>query len=531
MDNIQHKTVIVANGQYPTHPIPLRLLQEATHVVCCDNVPPQLEGREIYAIVGDGDSLSNALKTHYADRFHHSADQETNDLTKAVQFCLQEGLTEMVIVGATGLREDHTVANISLLTTYPNVKMYTNYGYFTAIQETTRFSSFAGQQVSLFAMTAEVPISVDGLQYPIQNRCLRQWWEGSLNASLGDSFVVVPNGGKVIVYQTYDKKADCPTATATAEKEERYRTLLLQLEQLLHGETDMTAKMANTAALLHHTFHFWWTGFYRVEGNELLLAPFQGPLACMHIAYGRGVCGTAWQQQQSIVVPDVEQFAGHIACSSASRSEIVVPMLVNDKVVAVLDIDSEHLGTFDDTDRRWLERVVAMLQPAEKEICLAAGCFWGAEHFLQQIEGITFTEVGFANGNTDNPSYKEVYTDTTGFAEAVRLRYNTAKITLEEIIELYFKAIDPTSLNRQGDDEGTRYRTGIYYTSANDLPTIRRAVDAESAHHHKPLQVEVAPLRNFYRAEEEHQDYLNKNPQGYCHLPLALFEMAKQHRR
>jgi GAF domain-containing protein len=126
----------------------------------------------------------------------------------------------------------------------------------------------------------------------------------------------------------------------------------------MDSHVDIIANMANMAAMLHETFGFWWTGFYRVMGNELVLGPFQGPLACTRIAYGRGVCGTAWKERKTIVVPDVEQFPGHIACSSASRSEIVVPIYQNDEIIAVLDIDSDRLETFDETDAEWLEKLV-----------------------------------------------------------------------------------------------------------------------------------------------------------------------------
>ncbi len=144
-------------------------------------------------------------------------------------------------------------------------------------------------------------------------------------------------------------------------KEQRYERLLPQVAALCDGEHDLIAKMANVSALLHHEFNFWWTGFYRVVGGELLLGPFQGPLACVHIAYGRGVCGTAWKERRTVVVPDVEQFPGHIACSSESRSEIVVPVFRNEEVIAVLDIDSRDLNTFDATDARYLERLVALM--------------------------------------------------------------------------------------------------------------------------------------------------------------------------
>ena len=145
-------------------------------------------------------------------------------------------------------------------------------------------------------------------------------------------------------------------------KDAQYDLILRQLAALLEGEEDGIAKMANVAAVLHESFGFWWTGFYRVAGEELILGPFQGPVACMHIPFGKGVCGTAWKRNASVVVPDVEQFPGHIACSSASRSEIVVPVHGSDgAVIAVLDIDSDRLATFDETDRIWLEKIVTLL--------------------------------------------------------------------------------------------------------------------------------------------------------------------------
>lgn len=146
-------------------------------------------------------------------------------------------------------------------------------------------------------------------------------------------------------------------------KEEQYKMLVSQIKSLIEGERDMVAVMSNVAAAIHLEMKFWWTGFYRVVDNELVLGPFQGPVACMHIPYGRGVCGTAWQRAETIVVPDVEQFPGHIACSSASRSEIVVPVFnAAGQVTAVLDIDSERLATFDDIDRKYLEEICQLLQ-------------------------------------------------------------------------------------------------------------------------------------------------------------------------
>ena len=145
-------------------------------------------------------------------------------------------------------------------------------------------------------------------------------------------------------------------------KEERYHLLTEQIRSLIEGETDVVAVMANVCAAIHEAMGFFWTGFYRVKDHELVLGPFQGPVACMHIGYGRGVCGTAWKQRETIVVPDVEQFPGHIACSSLSRSEIVVPVFSKEgEVLAVLDIDSKELSTFDDVDRLNLEAICHLI--------------------------------------------------------------------------------------------------------------------------------------------------------------------------
>ena len=144
------------------------------------------------------------------------------------------------------------------------------------------------------------------------------------------------------------------------EKEERYQELAKQISALIEGETDSISVMANVSAAIHEAMGFFWTGFYVVKGDELRLGPFQGSVACMHIPYGRGVCGTAWQRKATVIVPDVEEFPGHIACSSLSRSEIVVPVFdAHNNVTAVLDIDSRELNTFDEVDQRWLEKIVS----------------------------------------------------------------------------------------------------------------------------------------------------------------------------
>lgn len=149
------------------------------------------------------------------------------------------------------------------------------------------------------------------------------------------------------------------------EKQQKYETLIEQVKAFAESERDEIALMANVAAIVHEAFHFWWTGFYRVAGQELVLGPFQGPVACTRIKFGRGVCGTAWKEKRTIIVDDVEEFPGHIACSSASRSEIVVPIFSNGEVIAELDIDSENLATFDETDKLYLEKIVENMRLTE----------------------------------------------------------------------------------------------------------------------------------------------------------------------
>jgi GAF domain-containing protein len=150
--------------------------------------------------------------------------------------------------------------------------------------------------------------------------------------------------------------------TEAGTKEEKYQTLLSQIPGLVSGETDLTANLANISSVLHQTFGFLWTGFYLVKDNQLVLGPFQGPVACTRINYGKGVCGKAWEQGITLVVPDVDQFPGHIACSSSSRSEIVVPGFKNGVAALVLDVDSEQLSTFDDTDARYLGQLMRIIE-------------------------------------------------------------------------------------------------------------------------------------------------------------------------
>ena len=166
-----------------------------------------------------------------------------------------------------------------------------------------------------------------------------------------------------------------------------------------------------------------------------------------------------------------------------------------------------------------------------KEIYFAGGCFWGTQHLIKQIRGVVRTEVGYANGTTPNPTYEEVYTDTTGYVETVRIEYNPEEVSLKLLLEIFFRSIDPTSLNRQGGDIGTRYRTGVYYTDTEDLATIEQMFLLIKEDYDEDIVVELEPLNSFYPAEEYHQDYLDKNPTGYCHIPYWLIAVARNMNR
>ncbi len=166
-----------------------------------------------------------------------------------------------------------------------------------------------------------------------------------------------------------------------------------------------------------------------------------------------------------------------------------------------------------------------------KTIYLAGGCFWGTEHFFKQIHGVVNTTVGYANGNTESPTYEEVCSDTTHFAETVKVEYDEKKVPLFFLLRMYFLTIDPTQVDEQGADKGSQYRTGIYYEDEADKAIIEDAVAEESFAFSDPIATEVMPLKNFYAAEEYHQDYLDKNPSGYCHISPELMKMARETQR
>ncbi len=169
-----------------------------------------------------------------------------------------------------------------------------------------------------------------------------------------------------------------------------------------------------------------------------------------------------------------------------------------------------------------------MSNSKDNTIYFAGGCFWGTEHFFQQVRGVDATEVGYANGKIKNPTYEEVTTGETGFAETVKVNFDPEIVDLGLLIDLYFKTIDPTSLNKQGNDRGTQYRTGIFYVNEAQKKLIEQKIAELAKNYKEKIVIEVEPIKNFYAAESYHQDYLNKNPGGYCHIDLSLFELARK---
>jgi thiamine pyrophosphokinase len=202
------KTVILANGNFPKHEIPLGFLNHAEQIVCCDGATQSLldAGLKPDFIVGDLDSISDDIRKAFSSILVHRSEQETNDLTKAVQFCVENNYTEISILGATGKREDHTLANISLLANYAqnaNIQMLTDDGVFNSLSESCTLESYPGQQISIFSLQTETVFSFHHLLYPVENRRLASWWQGTLNEATGDSFTISFDKGKVLVFRAY----------------------------------------------------------------------------------------------------------------------------------------------------------------------------------------------------------------------------------------------------------------------------------------------------------------------------------------
>lgn len=205
-----YHTVILANGTFPGHPVPVLFLHQASRIICCDGATDNLleHGLSPDFIVGDLDSLSPGLQSRFSHCLHHDPDQNTNDLTKAVNYCIQMQWTEITILGATGKREDHSIGNISLLTEYAanaNVQLITDYGVLTPLLKSERFECFAGQQVSIFSLTPGTIFSFHGLKYPLSKQIISSWWQGTLNEALGAEFMIEMDYGKALVFRQHQQ--------------------------------------------------------------------------------------------------------------------------------------------------------------------------------------------------------------------------------------------------------------------------------------------------------------------------------------
>jgi len=205
------KTIILANGNFPTHKIPLEFLRRAEHIICCDGASESLlnEGFKPDYIIGDLDSVSEDIKKRFASILIYQAEQESNDLTKAVRFCVEKKFTEITILGATGKREDHTLGNLSLLINYAeitNIQLLTDYGVFNPLLSTSCLESYRGEQISIFSLEPETVFTFHNLVYPVVNRKLSSWWEGTLNEAESDTFTIDFKQGKVLVFRKYKKQ-------------------------------------------------------------------------------------------------------------------------------------------------------------------------------------------------------------------------------------------------------------------------------------------------------------------------------------
>lgn len=321
------------------------------------------------------------------------------------------------------------------------------------------------------------------------------------------------------------------TTTAGATKAETYRELAAQLAALLAGESDYVANAANTSALIAQGLgDLNWAGFYFLRSGELVLGPFQGKVACVRLALGRGVCGTAAQRRETVVVPDVEKFPGHIACDHASRSEIVVPLVQDGQLLGVLDLDSPSLARFDDADRAGLEALAEIFlrgsdlaplvreaRPSPATLVVGGGCFWCLDAAFQLLPGVVRVTCGYAGGRTDAPTYEQVYTDQTGHVEVVRIEYDPAQVSLERVLEFFWQVHDATQTDGQGEDLGTRYRSVIYTSDDAQRRAAEKSRAAEQASLAKPVSTEISPLQKFWPAEAYHQNYFARHPErAYC---------------
>ena|GEM_PF-208753 len=283
---------------------------------------------------------------------------------------------------------------------------------------------------------------------------------------------------------------------------------------------------ANVSALLYETMpDLNWAGFYLLRDGRLVLGPFHGRPACIHIQMGKGVCGTAAAEDRTVIVPDVHRFPGHIACDSASMSEIVIPIHAGGAVVAVLDVDSPVADRFGKEERLSLEAVVRVLEektvftnpePVCRNAYFAGGCFWCITPVFAELPGVSRVLSGYSGGREVRPSYEDVKGRRTHHRETVRITYDPNETSFEQLLDVFLQNVDPFDAEGQFIDRGASYTLAVYYTSPAEKRAAERRLAALELSSGSAPAVSVEPFAAFYEAEEEHQDYYLKNPEAFA---------------
>lgn len=313
-----------------------------------------------------------------------------------------------------------------------------------------------------------------------------------------------------------------------------YNMLNRQLEALAETEPWYVALLSNASALLYESLpDVNWAGFYLARDERLVLGPFQGKTACIHIPFSKGVCGAAARENRTQRVADVHAFPGHIACDSASRSEIVVPLRQGGQIVGVLDIDSplpDHFTAEDqaglETFARTLERL-ADFDRKSRSAYFAGGCFWCITPTFAEMDGVQRVVSGYSGGDEVDPTYEDVKHQRTGHRETIRIDYDPEKVGFEALLDAFLDGVDPFDGGGQFIDRGRSYTLAVYYTDDQERETAQASLRDLEAEAGKPVYVSVEPFKNFYAAEEYHQDYYLKNPEAFQREMMESGRMAQ----
>ena len=319
--------------------------------------------------------------------------------------------------------------------------------------------------------------------------------------------------------------------------------LCRQITSLAETDPGYVPLLSNAAALLWDALEdVNWAGFYLMRGGRLVLGPFQGKTACIHIPVGKGVCGTAVEQDRTQRVADVHAFPGHIACDAASRSEIVVPLHRDGRVVGVLDIDSPSPDRFSEADQAGLEAFVRALEgvadfadlagePPLRSAYFAGGCFWCITPDFAALDGVVSVTSGYSGGDEPNPAYEDVKAQRTGHRETIRVDYDPAKVSYAALLDTFLDGVDPFDAGGQFIDRGRSYTLAVYPQDEAERDAALACLRRLEAEEGKPAAIAVEPFKAFYPAEEHHQDYYLKNPEAFQRELMESGRMACPRRK